>query len=461
MRGVERYVWSALHSRGAHLKPPGPLLGLALDHAARADWIGAHNILQHALRVPAERRAAHYLLWEVCQVLAHPGIGIANLQAALEPDPITSRPSAEPRRRVLAVAVPGDFQANLPLGPLLHPDDTELHTLWLADPDSVLDNPASAFAGRPPAFDCVFIAIAEDVRHARALQAADRLAAALGVPSINCGRRIAAASRVQAAAALQGIPHAFVPQQHLATRAELETGEPPGAASGFPAIIRPSDSHAGRDLARLCSAAELHDYLQRVAGERFYVAPFADYRSGDGLWRKYRIIFVDGRPYPYHLAIHDDWGIWYYNAKMEADPRKRAEEARFVADIGSAFPEEAMAALHAIAERVGLDYFGLDCGLMPDGRLVVFEVETGMIVHDWDAPDLFPYRAGCVRRIREATERMIDARVAGFLFKSAPALAPARPPNESILPMGGRAGARAGADLNKSWAGVDLNKTQN
>ena len=414
---VERYVWSALHSRGAHRASPGPLLGLALDHAGRADWIGAHDILQHALRLPGEKRAAHYLLWEVCQVLSHPEIGMANLHAALQLDPITSRPSGQARRRVLAIAVPGDFQANLPLGPLLDPEDTELHTLWLTDPEAVLRNPASAFADPPPAFDCVFIAIAEDRRHARALEAADCLAAALRAPVINNGRRIAAASRVEAAASLQGIAHACVPQHRCVTRAELAASGAERYASGlcdFPAIIRPSDLHAGRDLARLDFPAELDAYLARVAGDLFYVAPFADYRSKDGLWRKYRIIFVDGRPYPFHLAIHDDWRIWYYNAKMEADPRKRAEEARFVEDISSAFPAEAMAALHAIAERVGLDYFGLDCGLMPDGRLVVFEVETGMIVHDWDAPELFPYRAACVRRIREATERMIDDRVAGW-----------------------------------------------
>jgi hypothetical protein len=49
---------------------------------------------------------------------------------------------------------------------------------------------------------------------------------------------------------------------------------------------------------------------------------------------------------------------------------------------------------------------------MPDGRLVVFEIETGMIVHDWDPPDIYPYKGECTRAIREATEQMIDARLA-------------------------------------------------
>jgi hypothetical protein len=156
----------------------------------------------------------------------------------------------------------------------------------------------------------------------------------------------------------------------------------------------------------------LRSYLANVTQDLFYVAPFVSYQSKDGFWRKYRIIFVDGQPFPYHLAVHNDWAIWYYNAKMDLDPWKRLEEARFVADMREVFSERAMRTLLAIAARVGLDYFGIDCSLMPDGRLVVFEIETGMIVHDWDPPEIYPYKKGCTRVIREATEKMIDAKLA-------------------------------------------------
>ena len=103
----------------------------------------------------------------------------------------------------------------------------------------------------------------------------------------------------------------------------------------------------------------------------FYVAPFVNYRSADGFWRKYRLVFVGGRPWPYHLAIHSDWAIWYYNARMDLKVWKRAEEARFLQDIRQAFPGRALAALRTIGERVGLDYFEVDCGVLPDGRIVV------------------------------------------------------------------------------------------
>lgn len=400
-------VYSVLGARHAHAKPTSVLLRHALDCAAREDWAAAYDTLQRAAEDPSDERAARFMLWEVCQILGYRDVALANLQAALHDNPVTSRQCAAPLRRILALAVPGDFQANLPLDALLDAGGTEIHTLWLSDPEAILKNPMASLDGCLPPFDCVFISIAEDVRHRRALEAADRLAEALNVPVINRGRRIAAVSRTGAAQMLKDVPHAIVPSQTVMERASLVES----AGLAFPLIIRPTGSHAGSGLACVDSSASLQRYLAEATGQFFYVAPFVDYRSADGFWRKYRIIFVDGRPWPYHLAIHSDWAIWYYNARMDLDPWKRAEEAHFLDDIEQAFPPHAMTALRCIATRVGLDYFGIDCSVVSDGRLVVFEIETGMIVHDWDSPTIYPYRRKGTRAIREATERMIDSRI--------------------------------------------------
>jgi hypothetical protein len=412
---VNTLVYSTLGPRRNNAQPSSALLRQALDCAACEDWVSAYHVLQQAVEIPADKRCAHFMLWEVCQTLGHPDVALANLRAVLQDTPVTSRYSAAPRRRILALAVPGDFQANLPLGALLDATDTELHTLWLSDPEAILRDPLSAFKGNVLRFDCVFIAIAEDVRHHQVLLAADRLAKALNVPTINRGDRISAVSRAGAARLLQNLPNALVPSQTLIERpslARVADGSTMDIGLTFPVIIRPSRSHAGKNLVRLDNVESLGAYLEEVADTLFFVAPFVDYRSADGHWRKYRVIFVDGHPWPYHLAIHNDWAIWYYNARMDLDPWKRLEEAQFVADIGSAFPARALAALRAVGERIGLDYFGVDCGVMPDGRLVVFEVETGMIVHDWDPPELYPYKRACTRSIERATETMIDSIVA-------------------------------------------------
>jgi hypothetical protein len=380
-------------------RPPS-FVTLAMQHAERGEWAIARALLEYAEALPRDRHVARFLLWEVCQALGDPDAGVAYLGAAVAETSLTFRPAKAPQRRVLVVNTPGDFQANLPVALLLDEATTDLHTLWLHDPASL---PTDL-----PDIDCVFIAIAQDCRHDAALEAADRLAARIGKPVINQGHRIAATGRDAAAALLRDVPGAIVPLQVLCARATL------AHAIAFPAIIRPHTSHAGTGLARIANGQELRNYLaDHPADEGFFVAPFIDYCSADGLWRKFRVVFVGGRPMPFHLAIHDDWAVWYYNAGMDRDAGKRAEEATFLTDITAVFSTTAMGALEEIAKRIGLDYFGLDCGLMPDGTLVVFEVETGMIVHDRPEGDAFAYRQAPARRILTAVTNMIDARIAG------------------------------------------------
>ena len=378
-----------------------------MQSAGQGDWPQARVLLEQAVQHPDERQQARFLLWEVCQVLGDPDAAIAHLRAAVREAPLVVRPSPAPRRRVLALTVPGDFQANLPIAMLLTDGSTELYTYWLHDPAQVLANPLMAAAAIPAEIDCVFIAIAEDRLHAVALLAADALAAVLGKPVINPAARIASAARDSAARLLQGLPGAIVPTQRLLPRDAVlaETID-------FPIIIRPRQSHAGNALSRIADTAALATYLANHADAEFYLAPFVDYRNADGLWRKYRVIFVDGQPWPFHMAAHDDWAVWYYNAGMDRDPAKQAEERRFLNDFTSVFPPSAIAALRDIAQRVGLDYFGLDCGLLDDGRIVVFEVETGMIVHDRDEGAAYAYKTAPARRILRAAEAMLDRRIA-------------------------------------------------
>ncbi len=372
-----------------------------LDEVAELDlrrWGETRCRLEQAAADPLLHRQARRLLWDVCQVLQDPDAALSHLKQAIAENPLFTRPHIAarlPERSVLMLAVPGDYQANLPLDRLFD-QTTLLHTLWIADPELLLRDPAASIPPDLPPVDCVFIAIGEDARHRVALRAADALAAAIGRPTINSGERISRLSRTGTAALFGDLTGALVPTHHPLRRGEA-------CPIDFPIIIRPRGSHAGKNLERVDGPAGLQTYFLRHPDlERFTVAPFIDYRSADGFWRKYRVIFVDGVPYPLHLAIHDDWRVWYYNARMQHCRRKLEEERRFLAAIGSNMQAGAIEALGELGRRAELDYFGLDCGVMPDGRLLVFEVETGMIVQD--------DRSEATVRIREAVERMLDAR---------------------------------------------------
>jgi hypothetical protein len=61
----------------------------------------------------------------------------------------------------------------------------------------------------------------------------------------------------------------------------------------------------------------------------------------------------------------------------------------------------------AIVERTGLDYLPIDCAETRDGRLLVFEVGTAMIVHSMDPPDLFPYKRPQMDKVFKAFQAML------------------------------------------------------
>jgi hypothetical protein len=164
----------------------------------------------------------------------------------------------------------------------------------------------------------------------------------------------------------------------------------PGAA--FPIICRPQGSHAGHGLARLDDGAGVADYLATARGNDFVISPFVDYISADRQYRKYRLAFVGGCAYPVHMALSARWMVHYLNGDMTERPDNRAEEQRFFDGFDAGFAERHAAALAAIDERMGLDYFSIDCGETADGRLLVFECDTGGVAHAMDPLVDFGYK---------------------------------------------------------------------
>jgi glutathione synthase/RimK-type ligase-like ATP-grasp enzyme len=85
----------------------------------------------------------------------------------------------------------------------------------------------------------------------------------------------------------------------------------------------------------------------------------------------------------------------------------RAEEARFMAAFDDDFARRHAQAFHAIAERIGLDYLGIDCGETLDGKLLIFEVDSNMIVHAMDPVEVFPYKQPQMRKVFDAFRQML------------------------------------------------------
>jgi tetratricopeptide (TPR) repeat protein len=244
----------------------------------------------------------------------------------------------------------------------------------------------------------------------------------LGRPIINDPRKIQLTTRDEVASLLQGIPNCRV------AKVWRQKG---GAASPMPAIlaalppscpilVRPVGTHGGDDFEKVEGEAALAAVLAQPAEGDRYLIEYIDYRSADGYFRKYRFIFVDGRILPYHLAIASDWKVHHDSTDMIDHRWMQQEEEAFLNDPAIVFDAGHDQVLRTIQQRIGLEYFGIDCGLDPAGNLVVFEANASMLVHDGNAE--FPYKTPFVHRIKAAFDAML--RKFALASAAAPPLSP-------------------------------------
>ena len=347
----------------------------------------------------------------IAQLLGDKETGLAIQQEILLSHQLYRSPCATklPPLRVLALAAATDMGGNTPIEFLLEPSGIEVTTLYVL-PDLELPSPL-------PDHD-VAIVIASDSADCRdALRKIGEAAARWPRPLLNAPQLVAGLDRDKLHHVLDGIAGLEIPRTTGVSRAQLldisnAALAPRDVAAGlvFPLIVRPRGSHAGRGLAKIDDQLALGRYLAERQEQDFFVSRFVDYAGEDGLFRKYRIVFVDGRPYACHMAIADRWDIWYLNAGMSQSAAKRLEEESFMRTFDAGFARRHAAALGAIVARISLDYFIVDCAETRDGRLLVFEADNTAIVHDMDPPEVFPYKPPQMRRIFDAFAAMIERR---------------------------------------------------
>jgi hypothetical protein len=317
-------------------------------------------------------------------------------------------PAVGPERlRVLSIMAPGTLMDNAPIEFLLHGSQIALDMVYVEPGTDTLR------LDLPP-HDVACIGVCESDEARLLLETLHRLLPRFPRPTINDPARIMAVARDTAWRLLYDAPSCAMPSSSQVDRATLvELGEGHAAIQAllpggdFPIICRPRGSHAGKGLARIHDAAELKQYLATEAGDAFYVSCFVDYISADQQYRKYRIAFVGGKPYPVHMALSARWMVHYLNGDMHDRPDNRAAEQHFMDAFERDFGRRHAAALAAIDERVGLDYFSIDCGEMPDGRLLVFEIDSGGVAHAMDPLDDFGYKRPHMLRLFSAFQTLL------------------------------------------------------
>jgi tetratricopeptide (TPR) repeat protein len=259
-----------------------------------------------------------------------------------------------------------------------------------------------------PPYDVAFNAIGdEDLAGPTAANAA-RFAQLSARRLLNPPDKIAATRRDRSGALFADVDGLVTPKTvrvegaDVATLGVREAARREGLVDAF--LVRPIGSHGGKGLQLV--GARAPDAAPTPA-HAYYLTDFIDFADDAGLYRKYRMIFVEGQPIPYHLAIGERWMVHYESARMDLHPDRLAEEVRFLADPAAALGPVAYAAIEGVGRAMGLDYAGADFTLLPDGRALLFEANATMLVHPEADDSPFAHKNPAIAKIFAAFREML------------------------------------------------------
>ena len=183
------------------------------------------------------------------------------------------------------------------------------------------------------------------------------------------------------------------------------------AGLGFPLLLRAAGFHTGRHFVRVERRADLDDAVAALPGDILLGIEPLDARGPDGRFRKYRVMSLDGRLYPLHLAVSADWKVHYFTAAMAQSPAFRAEEAAFLeGDLAETLGRPAVDALARIGAVLGLDYAGMDFAIDGDGRVLLFEANATMVINPPEPDPMWDYRRAAVDRALAAAKALLVRR---------------------------------------------------
>lgn len=265
---------------------------------------------------------------------------------------------------------------------------------------------------RSPRVDVVVNLVSETDFGLDVIASAIDLADSLGRPVVNHPRLILGTDRESISRRLAHVPDTVMPATIRIEATDLCRRVRDGAAPSLPVIVRHATTHGGEMMELVTTPEALFDFAEEAGQRSLYLTDYVDYRSADGVFRKYRFLFVGEDILPYHLAIGDGWKVHHASTRMSEVEWMRTEEQAFLADPSRVFGAHGMAALHTIRRQIGLDYCGIDCSIDAMGQVVVFEVNASMLIHA-DNPG-FEYKTPYVKAIKAAFERLLEGKANEF-----------------------------------------------
>ncbi|MFT7824663.1 MAG: hypothetical protein ABXS92_07865 [Sulfurimonas sp.] len=253
----------------------------------------------------------------------------------------------------------------------------------------------------------VFNEISDPDTHQITLQKADQFYQTISseVPFFNIPSHVMRTSRDKIYQLLDGIEKLQVPKtikiQPKSSQEIHKIIKEEGFA--YPVIFRQAGDHGGISTIRVEDEAEQF-YAFPLDGRDYYLTQFVEYVETDGLYKKYRLIVIDGEVCLRHVKISKEWMVHHRNQIEHPEALQKIVARKFTSEI----KPEIQPVITEIYKRLQLDYFGIDCYLDKDMNLLVFEINASMTIFLKAEKEIFEKH---LELIRHSLIEMISKRI--------------------------------------------------
>ncbi len=244
----------------------------------------------------------------------------------------------------------------------------------------------------------IFNAIGDADLCREGLEIAANLVAKTDSPVINPPEKVLKTGRIGTAERFSHWPGVVTPDIFLLSRGQ--------ELKQFPVLLRSPGFHGGNYFVKADDDEALQRALETLPGDRLLAMNFLDSRSEDGLFRKFRVMSINGNLYPIHLAVSGQWKVHYFSSDMAENEAHRREEEAFLSDFQSFLGRDAVSALGRIGDTLGLDYCGMDFGVGRDGSILLFEANATMALILPGSERQWDYKRSAATNALEAARKM-------------------------------------------------------
>jgi len=143
----------------------------------------------------------------------------------------------------------------------------------------------------------------------------------------------------------------------------------------FPVIFRQAGDHGGVSTLLIKDDSEVF-YTFPLDGRDYYLTQYIEYADKDGMYAKYRLAVVGQEVFMRHAIFSKEWMLHGANLLKEEDNNiyKQPIAEQFINEIKPMITP----IVTEISNRLGLEYFGIDCYIDNHMNLLIFEINANM-----------------------------------------------------------------------------------